>query len=60
LRQVVDGKFIYGFSKPFEMKKLENVALYSTMTFDRNIREKSIDPRFLVSFGLCYSSKIIF
>lgn len=48
MRQIIDSKFIYSFTKPFEMKKLEDLSFFCTMDYAPGI-EKSIDPRLLVN-----------
>jgi hypothetical protein len=49
MRQIIDNKFIYSFTKPFEMKKLEDLGFFCTMDYAHGV-EKSIDPRLLVIF----------
>jgi hypothetical protein len=44
---MVDNKTIHNYSKPFELKKLEDIIFYATMTPG----PRSIDPRLLVYFN---------
>ena len=48
IRQVVDSKLIHSHSKPFEIKQLEDISFYSTMTYEPG-QTKTIDPRLLVT-----------
>jgi len=48
IRQVVDSRLIHSHSKPFEIKQLEDISFYSTMTYEPGQTTKTIDPRLLV------------
>ena len=47
IRQVVDTKCMTGYSKPFEVKKLEDISFHCTMTYQPGVGQ-TIDPRLLV------------